>query len=411
MQTKHIWQQPDEVSADIDTDVDTSIESASVNVIRTDFQRPVYCILGLPFDAISMEQATARIIDAARSDQRCFFSTPNLNFAVASLEGGSFRDSVIRSDLSVADGMPLVWIAKLLGLPITERVAGSTLFEVLRNRPGKVLLVYFFGGPDGVAEIAAEKLNATASGLVCVGYKSPGFASVEEMSSDVVIKDINDSKADFLVVALGAKKGQAWIEHNLSRLQIPVVSHLGAVVNFVAGTVKRAPPWIGQLGGEWLWRIKEEPALWKRYFNDGLTLLKLMVLHVIPCVMATRLHKRDSKAVAAARVSLKVQGSNCMITASGAWEESNLQSLREVFASATATPFHIRLDFSEVTHIDSACIALLMLLYGHQSKINYGFSLRKTRPEIKRLLHLFCANYLLEDTNKECKQAMRMVTR
>ena len=401
MQTNYTWREPE-------AEIGRVIENVAIN---TDFQRSVYCILGLPFDAITMEQATAKIIAAARSRQRCFFSTPNLNFAVASLDGGEFRDSVIRSDLSVADGMPLVWIAELLGLPITERVAGSSLFEALRNRPGKVLLVYFFGGPDGVAEIAADKLNATVSGLVCVGYKSPGFASVEEMSSDAVIDDINHSKADFLVVALGAKKGQAWIEHNLSRLQIPVVSHLGAVVNFVAGTVQRAPTWVAQLGGEWLWRIKEEPALWRRYFSDGVALLKLMALHVIPCALAVRLHKRDSNAVANARVSLAVQGSNCTITASGAWEESNLQSLREVFTSATATPFHIQLDFSEVTHIDSACIALLMLLYGHQSKISYGFSLRKTRPGIKRLLHLFCASYLLERTNEKGEQAVRMLAR
>lgn len=404
MQTNYLLREPE-------ANVDSDIDNVSSNVIRTDFQRPVYCVLGLPFDAITMERASAKIIDAARSKQRCFFSTPNLNFAVASLDGGEFRDSVIRSDLSVVDGMPLVWIAKLLGLPITERVAGSGLFEALRKRPGKVLLVYFFGGPDGVAEIAANKLNASASGLVCVGYNSPGFASIEEMSSDAVIKDINDSKADFLVVALGAKKGQAWIEHNLSRLQAPVVSHLGAVVNFVAGTVKRAPAWVGQLGGEWLWRIKEEPTLWKRYLNDGLMLLKLMTLQVIPCAVAVRSYKRDNNAVANARVALTVQGSNCSITASGAWEDGNLQPLREVFTSATATPFHIQLDFSEVTHIDSACIALLLLLSGHQSKIKYGFSLSNTSPEIKRLLRLFCADYLLEQASEKHEQSMQMATR
>ncbi|RBA22999.1 WecB/TagA/CpsF family glycosyltransferase [Herminiimonas fonticola] len=404
MQTNYTWREPEaEIGAELE-----DVASNTSSKISTDFQRPVYCILGLPFDAIAMEQATVKIIDAARSRQRCFFSTPNLNFAVASLAGGEFRDSVIRSDLSVADGMPLIWIGKLLGLPIKERVAGSTLFEALRNRPGKVLLVYFFGGPDGVAKIAAGKLNATASGLVCVGYQSPGFASVEEMSSDAVIKDINDSKADFLVVALGAKKGQAWIEHNLTRLQVPVVSHLGAVVNFVAGTVKRAPTWVGRLGGEWLWRIKEEPALWKRYFNDGLTLLKLMALHVIPCAVAVRLHKRDSNAVANARVSLAVEGNNCTIIASGAWEESNLQSLREVFASATAAPFHIRLDFRDVTYIDSACIALLMLLFGHQSKISCAFSLCNVQPAVQRLLHLFCADYLNQSGNVEQHKSVRM---
>lgn len=395
MPTNHTSRQSEEVVADVQP-----LAIHPVHTVRTDFQRPVYCILGLPFDAITMEQARATVTAAARSRQRCFFSTPNLNFAVAGLDGGEFRDSVIRSDLSVADGMPLVWIAKLLGLPITERVAGSALFEALRNRPGKALSVYFFGGPDGVAEIASNKLNATTSGLVCVGFKSPGFASVEQMSSDAVLADINASGADFLVVALGAKKGQAWIERNLARLQVPVVSHLGAVVNFVAGTVKRAPTWVGRLGGEWLWRIKEEPALWKRYFHDGLTLIRLMTLHVIPCAVAMRRHKRDAHAVATARVALLEQGGHCTITASGAWEAGNLSALRAACASATARSRHIRLDFSAVSYIDSACIALLMLLYGHQSKINCGFSLCNLQPAVRRMLHLYCADYLLEQHAK-----------
>lgn len=390
---------------------DRAREPGPAYPVKTDFQRQVYCLLGLPFDAITMEQAVAKVSDAGRSRQRCFFSTPNLNFAVTSLSGGDFRDSVIRSDLSIADGMPLVWIAHLLRVPVRERVAGSALFEILRNKRGKVLLVYFFGGPDGVAEIAADQLNASTSGLVCVGHHSPGFDSIENMSSAAVIADINASRADLLVVALGARKGQAWIERNLPQLQVPVVSHLGAVVNFVAGTVARAPVWLGQLGGEWLWRIKEEPSLWKRYLGDGLMLLRLMAMHVIPCAVATRLHRRDAGAVAAAQVSLASQGNQCTITARGAWEDGNLAPLRAAFDLATQAPSHVRVDFSAVTHIDSACIALLMLLYGHQSKIGLRFELCDVQPAVQRLLRLFCADYLVgsgQDSRQDKPVSMSM---
>ncbi len=365
--------------------------------LQTDFQRRVVCILGLPFDVISTEQAVDKLSDAAQHYQRCFLSTPNLNFAVASLAGGDFRDSVIRSDLSVADGMPLVWIARLLGLPVTERVAGSTLFERLRTRgsTGERLRVYFFGGPDGVAEAAAEKLNAGAAGLVCTGHESPGFGSVEQMSTSAIINRINASQADFVVVALGAKKGQAWIEHNLAALDAPVISHLGAVVNFVAGTVVRAPRWIQRIGGEWLWRIWEEPSLWRRYLHDGVTLLKLMSRQVIPCALFLRRRKFDAAALAAAHISVSKQPSLCTITAGGAWEESNLQPMRKAFSDATAMPGDIRIDFSGVTHIDSACIALLMLLYGHQTKVQRVFFLYGVHTDVLRTLHLFCADYLV----------------
>ncbi|HWU97499.1 MAG TPA: WecB/TagA/CpsF family glycosyltransferase [Oxalicibacterium sp.] len=378
----------------------TDIEKQVTYPIHTDFRRRVVCILGLPFDVVTLDQAVEKVATAAEKKSRCFLSTPNLNFAVASMEGGAFRDSVIRSDLSVADGMPLVWIARLLGLPIRERVAGSTLFEILRDGSARktnagLLSVYFFGGPDGVAERAAEKLNASSSWLRCAGSYSPGFESVENMSSADVIDRINSSGADFVVVALGAKKGQAWIERNLSRLRAPVISHLGAVVNFVAGTVSRAPVWVRQLGCEWLWRIKEEPALWRRYWNDGLMLLRLAVTRVLPCAVATRMKGRDLDAMARARVSVRMHERRSRIVASGAWGEGNLSALRDACERITATPCNVHVDFARVTQIDSACIGLLLLLYGHQTKIGRDFEMHNVRPSVMRTMRLHCADYLV----------------
>ena len=237
--------------------------------IKTDFTRRVYCVLGLPFDALDTGQTVQLLLARARDGERCFFSTPNLNFLITSLQDPAFRDSVMRSSLSLADGMPVVWLARLLGLPFTDRVAGATVFEQLRAQGATPLKVFFFGGPDGVAQQAADVLNAGQGGMRCVGAYSPGFGTLDEMSTPAIIGQINASEADLLVVALGAKRGQAWIEHNLDALRTPLVSHLGAVVNFVAGTISRAPAGVGRFGLEWLWRIKEEPGLWRRYWGDG----------------------------------------------------------------------------------------------------------------------------------------------
>jgi len=80
----------------------------------------------------------------------------------------------------------------------------------------------------------------------------------------------------------GRQKGQAWIEHNRTHITVPIISHLGAVINFVAGKLSRAPVWVQRTGLEWLWRIKEEPSLWRRYASDGLVLLKLLITRVVP---------------------------------------------------------------------------------------------------------------------------------
>jgi len=252
------------------------------------FNRNVWWVLGLPFDAVTMDETIELIHNAVRTREKCFISTPNLNFLIASQKDSDFRNSVINSDLSVADGKPIIWLAKLLNAPLPERVAGSDIIErLIENREGnKPIKVFFFGGQKGIAQLACEKLNIQNQGLRCVGFYNPGFGTVDEMSSSEIIEEINQSDADFVIVSLGAKKGQAWIEENKDKLEAPVISHLGAVVNFIAGTVNRAPKIFQKLGLEWVWRIKEEPGLWKRYFMDGIGFIKLIILHLLRLILS-----------------------------------------------------------------------------------------------------------------------------
>jgi len=358
--------------------------------VSTDFQRRVHCILGLTFDELDDDLAERTLLEMAAQQRRCFFSTPNLNFLVASLSDRQFRDSVLRSDLSFADGMPIIWIAKLLRVPIRHRVAGSTVFERLRKQRATPLRVFFFGGPDGVARRAGDVLNADAGAMVCVGAHSPGFGTLADMSQPAIIAQINDSRADLLVVALGAKRGQTWIEHNLPALTAPLVSHLGAVVNFVAGTVTRAPGPMGGLGLEWLWRIKEEPALWRRYWSDGMALLRLLATRVLPGALSAG--NGDTPPT----LAVSDDGAACRLTLGGCWTAGNLAPLRAALTAATASPRRISLDLGQVGTLDSAALGLLLLLYGHQSKTGAGFEVAAVSAPLRRRLRLQCADYLLE---------------
>jgi len=328
-----------------------------------DFERDVHCLLGLPIDAIDLAGAEKRIRAAAAARLPCFMSTPNVNFVIESRSDRAFRDAVLHSDLSVADGMPLVWLARLAGIPLRERVAGANLFEALGGGSDeRRLAVYFFGGPDGVAEAAGRRLGREAKGLVCVGHQSPGFGSVEEMSSEETIRRINASNADLLVVSLGARKGQAWIERNRSRLNVPVVSHLGAVVDFAAGRIRRAPPWMQRAGLEWLWRIKEQPSLWRRYFSDGLALAMLLLTRVLPYAwyMRSRWHAAEASVEASDRKHVYV------IVLRGAWTHANIALLRRWFTQAARSRKDVRLEMTAVSHVDSAFVGLVMLLFAYQ---------------------------------------------
>ena len=361
--------------------------------VETDFTRRVFCVLGLPFDAVSTGQTVEMLLARAREGQRCFFSTPNLNFLITSQQDPAFRDSVMRSSLSLADGMPVVWLARLLGLPITSRVAGSTVFEQLRVQRTMPLKVFFFGGPDGVAQQAADVLNAGADGMRCVGAYSPGFGTLADMSTPAIIERINASDADLLVVSLGAKRGQAWIERNLHALHPPLVSHLGAVVNFVAGTVNRAPAGVGRLGLEWLWRIKEEPALWRRYWADGVALLRLLATRALPAALdARRIRATTAKPV----LSERDDGAHYALTLGGAWHDAGLGPLREALARSTARRRQIHLELLADCTLDSAALGLLLLLYGHQSKVGAALTVDAQGDAMRRSMRLQNIAFLLD---------------
>ena len=360
------------------------------------FERQVFCLLGLPFDAINLADAVRTVQSSARARTPCFFSTPNTNFVVTAQRDEAFRASVYRSDLSLVDGMPLLWMARLLGLPFRERVAGSVLFEALRHSTAEPIGVYFFGGPDGVAAAAAQHLNAQPQGLHCVGHDSPGFVPVEAMSDAARIDRINASGADFVVVSLGAKKGQAWIERNRARLRAPVISHLGAVVNFVAGTVRRAPGWMQRSGVEWLWRIREEPALWRRYAQDAMGASKLLCRCVIPYAWHLHFNRPDAAEQGSASVQVERGATTTVVHLRGAWSASNLGPLRKAFADVAGADNALRLDLSAVLAVDSAFVALLGLLKAYRHDIGLPTEVTNIAPRLRRVFGYCCALFLLE---------------
>jgi N-acetylglucosaminyldiphosphoundecaprenol N-acetyl-beta-D-mannosaminyltransferase len=365
-----------------------------------DLSRNVHCVLGLPIDLLDLPRALDRIRLAASEVSPFLLSTPNLNFLVNSRTDPAFRESVQVSDLCLPDGMPIVWIAKLLGIPIKERVAGSDVFDELRSDiSGRGRLrVFLFGGQEGLAAAVAAKLNAEEGGLQSVGAISPGFGSIEEMSSDEIIDTISSSGAQFLVVSLGVKKGQAWLLHNHVTLQVPVRVHLGAVINFQMGIVKRAPLFMRKLGLEWLWRIKEEPYLWSRYAHDGLALIGLLVTRVLPLALANQWQRlRTWYRPGTLGSTATEQGDVFTIKFSGSATIDNIVRVQTCFENAVASGKTVVLDLSDVRFVDSRFLGLLLMLRKQLRANEAGFELKGVKGLIAQLLRWNGLEWLLAE--------------
>ncbi len=363
----------------------------------TDFYRNVHCVMGLPVDAMSMDEAVCHLQQARASRTKCFFSTPNLNFMMASQKQSGLRESVCMSDISLADGMPLVWVSRLLNIPIRERVSGADLFDCLRQQTESLWRVFFFGGPKGTGQSACLAFGDQSVGILPTGYIYPGFVSASQMSRDDLLQCINQSDSDMVVVSLGAAKGQDWICRNRQHITAPVIGHLGAVINFVAGSVQRAPRWMQRTGLEWLWRAKEERTLIRRYVNDGLSFLRVLAIRVLPLALHQARQKPQIEDLRNASTAYTRQGSQSLIYFQGAWTASNLQPVRDIFTRIEQSHDSAVLNMAQVLSIDSAFVGLLLLLEQSLTMRQLSLRLTETPPFIRRYLQLSCVQHLVID--------------
>ena len=360
------------------------------------FDRDVHCLVGLPVDAVSMEQAATLVNGYISGQKRCFLTTPNLNFLITSLKDEEFRQSVILSDLVIADGMPLVWLSRLLAIPICKRVAGSDLFEHLRDQPRQPKVsVYFFGGPDGAAQEAAQHLDKNSAGMRSVGYQSPGFLPVSDISSPNNIHHINEANPDFLLVALGASKGQQWIMRNAADLNARVISHLGAVINFEAGSVCRAPSWMQKTGLEWIWRIMQEPSLWRRYQHDAVGLFKLLLKHAIPLAIINSMQRR--RRTASAECPMRLVGNPTRLEIYRDISNPVPSRCRTILQEAARLDQDLTIDLNNCNFLDSGILGLLMILSARLNLNNHHLRLTGCSAKLRKVLRLNLVRFEIVD--------------
>jgi N-acetylglucosaminyldiphosphoundecaprenol N-acetyl-beta-D-mannosaminyltransferase len=348
-----------------------------------DFDRDLWSVFGAPVDAARLPDATEAISVACRTGRRLSFITPNVNWMARAVRSSDARREIIASDYSLVDGAPVVLLARLSGAPIRERCAGADLFDALRLRPGfqgRRIKVFFFGGREGAGERAAERINKEGRGVECVGHLNPGHGDVASMSSLEIIDSVNRSGADFVLVSLGAAKGQTWIDRNRSQLKAPVVAHLGAVVDFVAGGVRRAPKWVRASGLEWVWRIKEDPSLWRRYRDDAAALARLLVARG-PAI----LNEARRRAVVPERIDAHAEPAATRLVVAGDLVGSLSADSRNALRAAARAGKPVIVDLAEAGALGPSFFGLLMALEKHLAAAGADMTLANASPSRRRL--------------------------
>lgn len=230
-------------------------------------------------DNLTMQETLQAIDQLIQEDRNSYVVTPNVDHIVQLETDKELQDVYANASLILTDGKPLLWIAKLYGTQIKEKISGSDLFPLLCDMATKKgYKMFFLGAAEGVAAKAAENLKKRYSGLQVAGTYSPPYGFEKDaLEIKKIAEMIKEAQPQILIVGLGCPKQEKFIWNNRENLNVPVSLGLGASFDFEAGNIKRAPRWMQNCGLEWLFRITQDPKrLFKRYIIDDMKIIKLI---------------------------------------------------------------------------------------------------------------------------------------
>ncbi len=243
-------------------------------------------VAGTEFHNVTMEEAVTCIVQMAQKTERPrYVCTGNLDHLVTLERDAEFRAIYRNSDLTLADGKPVILLSQLAGgEPLRERVTGSDLFwELARASSVTGLRLFFLGGAEGAADAAKEAvLRRYPAAVICGTYCPPRAVFATEAEQARIREKVQASEADILFVGFGAPKQEKWIAANKDLLSVPVSIGVGGSFEMASGLVRRAPVWMQDAGMEWVYRFLQEPTrLWQRYFVRDLPFLLALVCRTL----------------------------------------------------------------------------------------------------------------------------------
>jgi N-acetylglucosaminyldiphosphoundecaprenol N-acetyl-beta-D-mannosaminyltransferase len=242
---------------------------------------------GLDFDVITGQQLIAHVTEAIRRGQGGTIVTPNIDICCRASRDPASRHFVESASLVVPDGVPLLWAARLAGLPLTERITGADLiFSLSEMAADNDFPVFVIGGlpatdgqPD-TAHRAAQGIADRIRNVKVVGaYSPPTLFNAATDDIEALRDTLVATQPKIVFVGLGFPKQERLIARLSGDLPGTWFMGCGAAVMFAAGQVRRAPGWMQRTGTEWVYRLINEPRrLGRRYLvHDAPFALRLLV--------------------------------------------------------------------------------------------------------------------------------------
>ncbi len=317
-------------------------------------------MLGVPFDKVTMSDTLRIIGEMILSKRPHYLATANVDFAVQALRDVELQRILAEADLVLCDGMPLVWASRLLGNPLPERVTGSDLVPLLlAEAERRGWRIFFLGGAEASLERATANTRLRYPRLQLVGSYSPPFKPLVDMDHEDVLQRLRAARPDIVLVAFGCPKQEKWIRMHFMASGVPVSVGVGATIDFLGGTVRRAPRWMQKTGLEWIFRLLQEPKrLFKRYAVD------LVVFGRAIATQWWELRHRSAATPGTESTGIRetTHGISEIVRFGERLDAAAVERYRDLIRLLRASEGHVLADLSQIQFIDSTGLGLLIRL-------------------------------------------------
>lgn len=239
-------------------------------------------VIRTPVSNLNYDGVIDRIATWIKTGHRDYICVVPVHSIIVGYWDRFHRQVLSQAGLCTADGMPVVWLQRLLGYSSASRVYGPTLmWKLLGEAEQNGWNVALLGGKEDRLAVLGENIKEYFPKLHLVEQISPPFRALTEEEDDALVDRLRQAKTDLLFVGLGCPKQERWMAEHSPRLGCVMIG-VGAAFDFHAGAVRQAPSWIQRFGLEWLFRLAMEPRrLWKRYLSTNPVYLTLAAGQVL----------------------------------------------------------------------------------------------------------------------------------
>jgi N-acetylglucosaminyldiphosphoundecaprenol N-acetyl-beta-D-mannosaminyltransferase len=241
-----------------------------------------YDILGFKITPITIAQILELIQENVQSRTTCVVVSQNVHGLYKYFTDDALRELHQRACVRI-DGMPVLWLARLCGLPVTrQHRAGmiDCLPRLLARAAAEGWRVFFLGGTPEVQTSGCDNIRRSYVTLQMDGHHGYFDASLRSTENDLLVARINSFRPDILIVGMGMGRQERWVLENQHRLQAHCIWTCGALLEYVAGTAPVAPRWLGQIGLEWAYRLCSNPRRFAwRYLVEPWVVVGLILVH------------------------------------------------------------------------------------------------------------------------------------